>query len=77
MFNFVEVAGKPVSACNKDEFPCNDGSCILKILWCNGELNCQDKSDEEFCFFKSNLRPGKCIYVNIAAFTFTSLKPHF
>ncbi|GFX30284.1 low-density lipoprotein receptor-related protein 1 [Trichonephila clavipes] len=35
--------------CRGDEFPCNDGKCINKDLWCDSKKNCSDGSDEAYC----------------------------
>ena len=36
--------------CNKaSELACGDGTCIEKNLFCNGEKDCTDGSDENVC----------------------------
>ena len=36
--------------CNKaSELACGDGTCIEKNLFCNGEKDCADGSDENVC----------------------------
>ena len=37
------------SACHKDEFSCRDGTCVNMTQVCDGQMNCQDKSDEVNC----------------------------
>ena len=37
------------STCEKNEFICNDGTCIDLDLRCNGRFECFDKSDELNC----------------------------
>ena len=38
-----------VSACNQDQFTCDDGSCISILERCNNFQDCQDISDEKNC----------------------------
>ena len=38
-----------LSVCTDDEFNCNDGSCISIAERCDGQIQCQDKSDELGC----------------------------
>ena len=41
--------------CNKNSFTCGNGQCISASFQCNGKIDCDDRSDEEFC-------PGKNFY---------------
>ncbi|KAH9488652.1 Basement membrane-specific heparan sulfate proteoglycan core protein, partial [Bulinus truncatus] len=45
--NCVPVITSP-EPCLEGRFRCNDGTCIPRSLFCNGESNCPDGSDE-FC----------------------------
>ncbi|KAK3857528.1 hypothetical protein Pcinc_036222 [Petrolisthes cinctipes] len=38
-----------ITACNGDQYTCNDGTCIMKGQRCNLEANCPDLSDELGC----------------------------
>ena len=38
-----------LTACNDEEFTCNDGQCIPMESRCNGKLDCFDESDELEC----------------------------
>ena len=38
-----------MTSCVDDEFTCHDGSCIAMALRCNGQMNCNDRSDESLC----------------------------
>lgn len=38
-----------ITSCNKDEYTCNDGTCIMKTQRCNLEADCPDMSDEFGC----------------------------
>jgi hypothetical protein len=44
---YVHLA--PGSSCSPNEFICNDGSCVGLSDRCNGRIECQDGSDEDFC----------------------------
>lgn len=49
------VSAELVKTCGPDEFPCNDGSCVEKGRWCDSKIDCDDDSDELYCFFGSSL----------------------
>ena len=38
-----------LSACNEDQFTCNDGTCILHDFRCDNKQDCKDVSDEKQC----------------------------
>ncbi|MPC47092.1 hypothetical protein E2C01_040827 [Portunus trituberculatus] len=38
-----------VTACGKEEYTCQDGTCINKELFCDTIINCPDESDEKQC----------------------------
>ena len=42
------VTDEPLCA-NVNELACGDGLCIAKNLFCNGEKDCADGSDENVC----------------------------
>ncbi|CAB3376503.1 Hypothetical predicted protein [Cloeon dipterum] len=35
--------------CEEGHVACQDGKCILKTLWCDAKIDCDDSSDEEKC----------------------------
>ena len=39
--------------CTKDEFTCNDGSCISSDKVCDKKSDCEDESDEDKGYCKS------------------------
>ena len=40
-----------LNACLNSEFSCDDGSCLSKLVRCNGKYDCSDHSDELTCSF--------------------------
>ena len=38
-----------ISGCDKDEYACDDGSCIYHEEKCDGYNDCDDGSDESNC----------------------------
>lgn len=36
-------------ACQADEFMCRDGLCVDMLFRCNGQVECEDGSDEDDC----------------------------
>ena len=38
-----------LSACNEDQFTCNDGTCIPHDFRCDNKQDCKDVSDEKQC----------------------------
>lgn len=38
-----------MTACGKEEYTCQDGTCINKELFCNTIIDCPDASDETAC----------------------------
>ena len=47
--------------CSESEFRCGDGRCIRGSLRCNGEFNCDDRSDEINCNTTCSEREFQCI----------------
>ncbi|XP_028274276.1 complement component C9 [Parambassis ranga] len=43
----AECPRPTVSLCTESEFQCRSGACIRKSLECNGDIDCEDQSDEE------------------------------
>jgi hypothetical protein len=37
------------AACDGNQFPCLDGSCLVKDVLCNGTIECEDGTDEQYC----------------------------
>ena len=60
----TEVKRVSFSTCTIDQYTCNDGLCVSLVSRCNGEVDCDDKSDELECrimeedkTYKKNLPP--------------------
>lgn len=47
------VSAVLVKTCGPTEFPCNDGSCVEKGRWCDAKIDCDDDSDENYCFYRT------------------------
>lgn len=47
--DFVTTPDSSPSPCDADQFLCSNGSCIHFSMVCDGELDCPDSSDEQFC----------------------------
>ena len=45
----VEVKRLSFSSCTNDKYTCNDGLCVDLASRCNGQADCEDKSDELDC----------------------------
>ena len=45
----TEVKRLSFSTCTLDQYTCNDGLCVSLVSRCNGEVDCEDKSDELEC----------------------------
>ena len=45
----TEIKRISFSTCTLDEYTCNDGLCVSLVSRCNGEVDCEDKSDELEC----------------------------
>lgn len=43
----ILITDKPL--CNEGELACGDSKCIERGLFCNGEKDCEDGSDETTC----------------------------
>ncbi|XP_043114357.1 membrane frizzled-related protein [Puntigrus tetrazona] len=46
-------------SCSREEFLCDAGRCLLPVSVCDGQPNCQDRSDEEHCGQKHKECGGK------------------
>lgn len=40
-----------IEGCDEDQFTCDNGHCISHVLVCNHEDDCEDSSDEKYCYF--------------------------
>lgn len=52
--------------CSNDEFVCDNGQCVASSLRCDGDMACQDNSDEQNCACLSdefNCGSGTCVDV--------------
>ena len=45
----TEVKRVSFSTCTLDQYTCNDGLCVSLMSRCDGEVDCEDKSDELDC----------------------------
>ena len=45
----TEVKRVSFSTCSLDQYTCNDGLCVELVSRCNGQVDCEDKSDELEC----------------------------
>ncbi|XP_078357060.1 uncharacterized protein LOC144641914 [Oculina patagonica] len=55
---------KPGFSCADNQFTCKNGECVKKNLKCDGDLACQDGSDEDDCRCSSTMfqcQEGRCI----------------
>lgn len=55
-----------ILGCRSDEFQCESGKCIPSYLRCNGQPDCEDRSDELACPSRCGsdqftCRDGNCI----------------
>ncbi|KAG8175710.1 hypothetical protein JTE90_021360 [Oedothorax gibbosus] len=41
--------GEGNRTCSNDSLPCDDGECVSRGKWCDGQSNCKDESDEAYC----------------------------
>uniref|UniRef100_A0A671QJL1 Membrane frizzled-related protein n=1 Tax=Sinocyclocheilus anshuiensis TaxID=1608454 RepID=A0A671QJL1_9TELE len=46
-------------SCSREEFMCDSGRCLLPVSVCDGQPNCQDRSDEANCSQKHKECGGK------------------
>lgn len=47
----------PGQVCDSDQFRCNDDRCVPKLWQCDGDVDCDDHSDESNC---TATREGVC-----------------
>lgn len=54
--------------CSESEFRCKNGKCIRGSMVCDGEFQCDDKSDEEGCKPHCTKNEFKCTNPEICIF---------
>lgn len=54
--------------CSESEFRCGNGKCIKGAFKCDGQFQCEDRSDEENCRLKCKKNEFQCTNPKICIF---------
>ena len=46
---YLTVSSLPIDNCYFDQFTCDNGRCVSESWKCDGDNDCGDNSDEEYC----------------------------